>query len=641
MTVFTARESIGAPDPAEVQASLLGVATQLGRLEQELRAFEQGMRESVQRVPADQRESATNLVHYVALRQHELRDLQQELAQLGLSSLGRSESCVLGALLEVSARAHESLALQGHDGQPELSRLQKAREGAMSWEAARGHLHEHTCDMFGPRPADRHVYIMVTAPSAQEADRAWVVKLLRAGMNVVRINCAHESETEWGQVVDAVAQARQETGLACRVIMDLAGPKIRTGAIKCERRIATWRPERDDIGRSTALARVVLGRASAMGRGVDRPSLLVPDREFEKLREGDELRFHDTRDKKRSLIIDEVNADWLVASADRRSYVLDTVRAQLHRGKKHKDDVSLEVAEPTDPAIDVRRGDTLILTARDCVGSAPTLDQSGDVKTPGVISCTLPAALAHLKVGERVLFDDGRIHTIVERIEQGSGDFLLRVVRTQKQTAKLRREKGINLPDTLITIPGFTEDDRLALAFVAKHADAVSLSFVRTAEDVRVLQEELDRLERGNIGVILKIETRSGFENLPRLLLAGLRRPPLAIMIARGDLAVEVGFERLAELQEEMLWLCEASHVPAIWATQVLDTLARTGVPSRAEVTDAAESVAAECVMLNKGPRVSHRCELYDPVPGRRDTTAEAAAAGHRAANGRPVDRES
>ena len=76
-------------------------------------------------------------------------------------------------------------------------------------------------------------------------------------------------------------------------------------------------------------------------------------------------------------------------------------------------------------------------------------------------------------------------------------------------------------------------------------------------------------------------------------------------MIARGDLAVEMGFERLAEVQEEILWLCEASHVPAMWATQVLDTLARTGVPSRAEVTDAAASVAAECVMLNKGPYVA------------------------------------
>jgi pyruvate kinase len=85
-------------------------------------------------------------------------------------------------------------------------------------------------------------------------------------------------------------------------------------------------------------------------------------------------------------------------------------------------------------------------------------------------------------------------------------------------------------------------------------------------------------------------------------------------MIARGDLAVEVGFERLAELQEEMLWLCEAAHVPTIWATQVLDTLARTGVPSRAEVTDAAASVAAECVMLNKGEYIHEAVAVLSSI---------------------------
>jgi pyruvate kinase len=75
-------------------------------------------------------------------------------------------------------------------------------------------------------------------------------------------------------------------------------------------------------------------------------------------------------------------------------------------------------------------------------------------------------------------------------------------------------------------------------------------------------------------------------------------------MVARGDLAVEMGFERLAEVQEEILWMCEAAHVPVIWATQVLEGLAKTGAPSRAEVTDAAMSARAECVMLNKGPYI-------------------------------------
>jgi pyruvate kinase len=75
-------------------------------------------------------------------------------------------------------------------------------------------------------------------------------------------------------------------------------------------------------------------------------------------------------------------------------------------------------------------------------------------------------------------------------------------------------------------------------------------------------------------------------------------------MIARGDFAVECGYQRLAEIQEEIFWICEAAHVPAIWVTQVLETLAKKGMPSRSEVTDAAMGERAEGVMLNKGPYV-------------------------------------
>jgi pyruvate kinase len=88
------------------------------------------------------------------------------------------------------------------------------------------------------------------------------------------------------------------------------------------------------------------------------------------------------------------------------------------------------------------------------------------------------------------------------------------------------------------------------------------------------------------------------------MLFASLGWPAAGVMIARGDLAVECGFERMAEVQEEVLWACEAAHLPVVWATQVLETLARTGRPSRAEITDAAMGVRAECVMLNKGPHI-------------------------------------
>jgi pyruvate kinase len=91
-----------------------------------------------------------------------------------------------------------------------------------------------------------------------------------------------------------------------------------------------------------------------------------------------------------------------------------------------------------------------------------------------------------------------------------------------------------------------------------------------------------------HLGLILKIETRLGFENLPELAFAAMASRAAGIMIARGDLAVEFGYERLAEVQEEFLWLAEAAHMPVVRATQVLETLAKTGRPSRAEITDAA-----------------------------------------------------
>ena len=593
----------------------MAIARELVRVEGRLFDLEKGMRHSIELVPPERRESAKNLVHYVALRHHDLRNLQIQLSERGLSSLGRSESCVLTSLLEVSQRANESLSVQGHEGATrELSRLEKERSTAMSWQTAQDYLHRHTHGVLGPRPRDRHIYIMVTAPSAEEADRAWMAKMLRAGMNVLRINCAHEGEREWGKMIRALGGARRDTDKPCRVLMDLAGPKIRTGHIAIKRHIRTWKPAKDDVGRATASARVVIRRACAASSEGPGPFLFMGDEAFAKVRKGDELRFQDARDKKRALSIVEVERDELVGLSTERTYVLNRARARIHHAGKHGGDVTIEVGDEGGAAIDVKKGDTLVLTRRATDGAVPQRDHEGRIEKPGLIACTLPAALDHLEPGHRVLFDDGRIHAVVERARKKRGDFLLRVVRTQKPITKLRAEKGINLPDTLTTVPSMTEEDLRALVFVAKHADAVGLSFVRTPDDVRRLHRELDRLGRPDIGVVLKIETRAGFENLPHLLLEGLRRPHLAVMIARGDLAVEVGFERLSELQEEILCLCEASHVPTIWATQVLDTLARTGLPSRAEVTDAAAGVGAECVMLNKGPFVDRAVAMLSDI---------------------------
>jgi pyruvate kinase len=227
----------------------------------------------------------------------------------------------------------------------------------------------------------------------------------------------------------------------------------------------------------------------------------------------------------------------------------------------------------------------------------------------------LPQALAAAQVGERVWFDDGRLGAVVERrLPQG---LALRVTVARDGGEALRADKGINLPDTRLDLPALTPQDRADLPTVARLADTVGLSFAQSADDVRQLRAALADHGVPELGIVLKVETVRGFAHLPQLLLAALEGEAAGVMIARGDLAVECGYERLAEVQEEMLWACDAAHVPVIWATQVLDTLARTGQPTRAEITDAAMGERAECVMLNKGPHIEQAMQTLGTILGR------------------------
>jgi pyruvate kinase len=115
------------------------------------------------------------------------------------------------------------------------------------------------------------------------------------------------------------------------------------------------------------------------------------------------------------------------------------------------------------------------------------------------------------------------------------------------------------------------------------------------------------------LGLIAKVETPGAVRNLPEIIVQAARWQPFGVMIARGDLALGIGFARLAEMQEELLWLCEAAHVPVVWATEVLESLRKKGTFARGELTDAAMAARAECVMLNKGP---HLGEAIDVLQG-------------------------
>src|SRR5262249_58420490 len=185
----------------------------------------------------------------------------------------------------------------------------------------------------------------------------------------------------------------------------------------------------------------------------------------------------------------------------------------------------------------LHEGDTLVLT-RDPAPGAPAVGSR-----PARISCTLPEAFADVRAGEAICLDDGRIGGVVR---QATSDHLaLAITHTPPGGAWLGADKGINLPDSDLRLPALTAADLEDLKFVAAHADVVGYSFVHSADDVEALHARLEELGRSDLVVILKIETRRGFDHLPEILLAAVRGPTVGVLIARGDLAVECGFERL------------------------------------------------------------------------------------------------
>lgn len=529
---------------------------------------------SIQAVASVHRASAANLVHYVALRSRDLRPLQVRLSTDGLSSLGRMEPRVMANL--------ESIIRILDDALGTWSDLPPARP-------AQDVLSANAAALFGGEPDGRSTRIMVTLPSEAAAEPGFVAGLVAAGMDAARINCAHDDPATWTAMARNVAHADPSVPIA----MDLSGPKLRTGPIAPGPAVVRFRPRRDELGRVQEPASLWIGE------GAD----AVPVTEAESLhglRPGDTLRLRDASGRTRHLTVAGVRDGAVRLEADR---TVRLVPGSALRGRGHRIEVGALPAR--EQALRVRVGDTIVLTA----SQDPAIPGTTGVHT---IGCTLPEAFAAVRRGHRIAFDDGTIAGVVT--EADGTRIVAEVTDTRAGGKKLRAGKGINLPDTTLPVAAVTDEDREDLRTAVTIADIVQLSFARSPADVRQLLALLDEHAADDLGVVVKIETVAGFAALPEILLELLRRRRVGVMIARGDLAVEAGFERLTEVQEEILWLCEAAHVPVIWATQVLDTLAGSGVATRAEVTDAAAGERAECVMLNKGPRITDAIVALDDI---------------------------
>jgi len=440
------------------------------------------------------RDSVRNLAHYLAMRRLDLRPLQAGLVPWGLITLGHAESRVMESLDAVIANL-EAICDTENPGANRPSPDAFGRGARL--------LKENTDAVFGPPPAGRWTRILVTLSPKAGKNIDHVRALFRAGMDCARINCAPDSENVWAGMIDNVRRVADETGRPCRVLMDLAGPKIRT----------------------------------------------------------------------RTVIAPKKGA--------------------------------------------VRAGDSILLT-RDTPAGNPEFAFQTD--------CSIPDVLRQVAAGAKVSIRDGLIAGHVEECREEG--VVMAVDRTPPGGYPLEALRGINFPGSELDVSPLSEDDLAALDFVAAHGDIVSYSFVQRPEDIARLQVEVAARRPGRppMPIVAKVETQHAFANLPQMIVQAAGGNPFAVMIARGDLAVEIGYERLSEVQEEILWLCEAAH-PVIWATQVLESLVKRGMPSRGEFTDAAMAERAECVMLNKGKFIDEGITVLDNVLRRMEAHTQKRSA--------------
>ena len=602
MDVENTQRSIWHPD------RLKRLIAELSKLRSEMIALENRLAHKTLGLPAEHQHSAKNLIHYLALRKHDIRPLQDELACFGLSSLGRSESRVLSNLDAV-------LKVLCH-----LAGRQFPEPGFSESEFAAGRsiLDRNTVALLGPKPAGRDVRIMVTMPSEAADDYRLVRDLVAGGMDCMRINCAHDHEDAWGRMVENLRRAKADLGKPCCILMDVPGPKLRTGPTQRLPGVIKWSPRRNRFGDVTTAATIWLTSIEHPETPLEKPNaiLTVPSEWLGRLSHGDKIKFLDTRGLSRSMTVSNVVGSSRLATSTQTAYVnsdtiLHVIATDRTKARPKSTARIGELASVPQPIV-LKPGDILILTRSLDPGRPALEDERGEIVEPARIGVTLPEIFSDVQPGEKIWFDDGKIGGVINAVDEH--EISVKIVKARSKGEKLQEDKGINLPDSSLRLPALTQEDIALLPFIVSHADVVGYSFVRDPADVHLLQEELAKIGGERLGIMLKIETRQAFEKLPELILASMRSQRLGVMIARGDLAVECGYERTGELQEEIMWIAEAAHVPVIWATQVLENLAKKGQASRAEITDAAMAERAECVMLNKGPYVVEAVRVLDDV---------------------------
>jgi pyruvate kinase len=227
--------------------------------------------------------------------------------------------------------------------------------------------------------------------------------------------------------------------------------------------------------------------------------------------------------------------------------------------------------------ITLENGKSFILTTETCTG------------TKERVFVNYPSLPQEIEVGMNIYLNDGKQKLLVDKIDKTD------IHTTIISGGTIRGRRGVNVPDANLSISSLTQKDRKDLKFgLSQNVDFVTLSFVRTADDINLLRKLIGK--NHNVSIVAKIETKTAIENLEEIIKAAD-----AIMVARGDLAIEVPLEKVPLLQKRIIRLANIAGKPVITATQMLDSMRLSVTPTRAEVTDIANAIldGTDALMLS------------------------------------------
>jgi len=433
--------------------------------------------------------------------------------------------------------------------------------------------------------------VMITLPSEAAEDPAIIQGLAEQNIDIVRINTAHDSLPQWQKMAEIVKRINQRTrqNNPISIYVDLAGPKIRTGKIKLVTVPLKIRPDEHNMLLLTTkkLQNISLPNTTC-------GQCVVEEYWFKKRRKGEKILLTHPELKNRKLRIQKIDEKGIWLVFDKKLMIDEESRFEIQDNRE--DQTPIKNLLQIEQEIRLFIGNFIWLRSDSSVIGRLTEEET---VAKAEIACSNPDIFDFIEIETPLYIDDGKIGLrVTEKTDDG---VLCRVEHAKPNGSVLKGVKGINFPEADLDIEAVTPLDRQNLRAVIGFADIIGISFTQKASDVAEVKNILKENNKELTGLVAKIETKKGVQRLPFILMELFSWQNSGVMIARGDLAIEVGFENLPRIQEEILELCEAAHTPVIYATQIMENMMKKNLPSRAEVIDASMAQRADCIMLNKG----------------------------------------